>query len=221
MRGSIALTFDPGTATASSRGFDPNTFTMVMGEFDPDTMSRFGTNMITGTLLLPRYAAVTEAVEGDLLKFKQMYQHQLETDEDCRKFLAIILKSVYDGKHILIFTTKGEFEIFGPEFSEFLLSYGIRMRFIELPGSMFSYTQPLWSPVENLMMAHGLLSVPEYLFLVNREFIRTSFDDILITRIMNDLGISRRRTRDEDISFLVSYHDSMEECGKVLELLVG
>jgi len=141
-------------------------------------------NGVEASILLPPYDAQVLELDNRMQEYEQIYFNHLNNNPIASAFIALIIRTLFNGKNIILYLTKDENEM---AYSKYFLKF-----FKMLFGIDISYNQdpPRFDinyvgPVLRFMFIHDVLPAEEFLLLYPKN-IRLDNDIIIkLTKILD------------------------------------
>lgn len=158
--GTINITNDPELILALS---STHTIICVSGETSHYRDLIHASNAMVASILLPPYEALVADIDGDMETFKNIYFSHLSNGE-AFEYLLLIIRAIFDGKHILLFTTKTESEMsYVPAILEYMyFNFGIM---IGTETNSFALDHYKYHIILELLFMHDLLDLNTFIYL--------------------------------------------------------
>ena len=119
LKGSIDVMTDLNHVMNSLYNFNGNTKVIILQDQpDPSIVSQC--RGVIGSVLLPPYECFSLKLNDDP-NFMPAYFNYLATGE-AYDFILVILRALYNGTNLILYTSKGEYQNFFSEFSSFMFS---------------------------------------------------------------------------------------------------
>lgn len=152
-RGSIYVTTDINVV----RQMMTTNKIVIIGE--PDQALVQSTNALVASVLMPPYHCMMARMDGDMQSFVMAYNNHLSSIE-CSNFIAALLRAIYNGTNILLYSTQDEFSLYFEQLYNYLvMNYGV---FIGTPNQQFSFNPEFtWRVCTSLYM-YELFTVEEF-----------------------------------------------------------
>lgn len=159
LRGTIHITTDQNEALQMS--LNNGKIVCISNEFNNYPEFVNATGACIGSILTPPYECLSYEIDGDLIAFKQSYLNYLNTKE-CINFIAVMLRSVYNGTNIVLYLTPDEATM---AYSRVLLEYlfGSFGIVVGQYGVPFSYNAAMGMNLYELFMSFDIMTPGEFL----------------------------------------------------------
>lgn len=130
---------------------------VIIGE--PDQVLVQSTNALVASVLLPPYNCMMAKMDNDIQQFTTLYYNHLMTNE-VSNFIAAIIRALYNGTNILLYSTQDEFSLYFEQFYNFMITnYGI---YIGTPANQFMVDPNLTWKLCSAMYMYELFTVEEF-----------------------------------------------------------
>ena len=160
LKGTIDVMTDLNRVMERLYTFDGNTKVILLQDQpDPSVVSQC--RGVVGSILLPPYECFSLKLNDDP-NFAPAYFNYLSTG-DTFDFLLVIIRALYNGTNLILYTSKGEYQNFFPEFSAFMLStFGV---LIGEPEKYTAYGFDInYTPfICNNLYMYGYMNFEEYM----------------------------------------------------------
>lgn len=179
--GSIYITTDPHVVITNSI-----THNIICMSGDTEFINQYF-SMIkynNASILLPPYEALGAEVDGEMELFQQIYFDHLSKQLP-NELITIILRALYNGKHILLFLTPSEYEMAYMKYFRIFMQmcYGLYIGDI---NTQFMFDENYTEPYITTLYMNNLMSYNEYLMMMPRLF--TLEDNFPLIKLCNDLN---------------------------------
>lgn len=130
---------------------------VIIGE--PDQILVQSTNALVASVLLPPYNCMMAKMDNDISQFTTLYYNHLMSNE-VSNFIAALIRALYNGTNILLYSTQDEFSLYFEQFYNFMISnYGI---YIGTPVNQFMVDPNLIWKLCSSMYMYELFTVEEF-----------------------------------------------------------
>lgn len=130
---------------------------VIIGE--PDQTLVQSTNAMVASILLPPYNCMMAKMDNDIPQFTQLYYNHLMSNE-VSNFIAVMIRALYNGTNILLYSTQDEFSLYFEQFYNFMISnYGI---YIGTPVNQFTVDPNYFWKLCSTMYLYELFTVEEF-----------------------------------------------------------
>lgn len=176
LKGSIYITTDINVV----RQMMSTNKIVIVGE--PDQLLVQSTNALVASVLLPPYNCMMAKMDNDIQQFTMLYYNHLMSNE-VSNFIAALIRALYNGTNILLYSTQDEFSLYFDQFYNFMISnYGI---YIGTPANQFTVDLTfIWKICSTLYM-YELFTVEE--FFTNYP-VGTEIPDEVIMKLIYELN---------------------------------
>lgn len=153
LKGSIYITTDINVL----RQMMPTNKIVIVGE--PDQALVQSTNALVASVLLPPYNCMMAKMDNDINQFTMLYYNHLMSNE-VSNFIAAIIRALYNGTNILLYSTQDEFSLYFEQFYNFMIAnYGI---YIGTPANQFMVDSALNWKLCSALYLFELFTVEEF-----------------------------------------------------------
>lgn len=130
---------------------------VIVGE--PDQALVQSTNALVASVLLPPYNCMMAKMDNDINQFTMLYYNHLMSNE-VSNFIAAIIRALYNGTNILLYSTQDEFSLYFEQFYNFMIAnYGI---YIGTPANQFMVDSTLNWKLCSALYLFELFTVEEF-----------------------------------------------------------
>jgi len=174
---------------------------------EPDDNLIRETNGIPASLFIPPYEIIIDEMDGNIDAFANKYIGYLFSQE-CSRYIALIIRALYDGTNILLYLSKDESEmLYSKILCDFLKNqYGITVSYLTMPAI---FNENYSNILCDFLYSFDLMSTDE--FFINYPS-NISMSPLNIPKLVSELNpYVPERTMESYIAYFNSFKQTIKQ----------
>lgn len=179
---------------------------------EPDPQFKAMTNCLIGSVLLPPYKTMMFYADGDMQSFYNEYTQYLYQYEPTM-FISAIIRALYNGVNILIYTNKDELEMYFGILYQFMLNtYGIS---IGSNNTQYGFNPNYSAVLCNTLYMNDLFTFEEMMMNYPSGI---QFESNVATKLIKESNINIPGCTFQDLClYLYTYKEQVKQSNQILK----
>lgn len=193
-----------------------NKVILMQDQPDPSVVSQC--RGVVASVLLPPYDCFSLKLENDP-NFMPAYFNYLSKDE-AFDFILVILRALYNGTNIIIYTSKGEYQNFFSEFSSFMFStFGVLIGEPEKYIS-FGFDVNYIPAICNYLYLYNYMTFEEYMMNYPKEPVYTFPEPVLYKMVEEQNPYVKNPSLEAYMKYFIDYKTAVGQVNQPLTIVL-